>query len=376
VTARVLVVMGTRPEAVKLAPVLWDLKRRVEHFETHVCVTGQHREMLDQALELFGIAPDHDLRIMSRDQSLADLTARAVTGLDRILARQTMDVVLVQGDTTTAFCGALAGFYRSAQVGHVEAGLRTGNRASPFPEEANRRLVSQLADYHFAPTRRAQDNLLAEGIAPASVFVTGNPVIDSLLWARDRVRRVQPALPVGLFERLDGRQVVLVTGHRRESFGSKFEGLCAAIRRIADENDDAIVVYPVHLNPNVQEPVRRILGNHDRVVLLEPLSYESFVWLMDRSTLVLTDSGGVQEEAPSLGKPVLVLRDVTERSEGVEAGNARLIGTDPARVHSEVSLLLRDRSRREAMTREANPYGDGRAASRIVDILERAVGRQ
>jgi UDP-N-acetylglucosamine 2-epimerase (non-hydrolysing) len=289
--------------------------------------------------------------------------------------REKPDVVLVQGDTTTALCGALAAYYQKKKVGHVEAGLRTGDKFAPFPEEINRRLIAPLTDYHFAPTEHAKAVLLAEGIPGSTVFVTGNTVIDALLWVRKKVRQNQPALPAGLAEALDGRQMVLVTGHRRESFGEGFENICGAIRAMADASTNVLFIYPVHLNPNVQEPVNRILGAHPRIRLIEPQSYLPFVWLMDRATVVLTDSGGVQEEAPSLGKPVLVMRETTERPEGIVTGNARLVGVKQERIVAELSRLLNDPEARAAMTAVRNPYGDGQAAERIIDILLRAASR-
>lgn len=369
---KVLAIVGTRPEAIKLAPVIMGLKRWPDCFVSKVCATAQHREMLDQVLTLFGIYPDHDLDIMAPDQSLAEVTARAVEGLDLVIAKEHPDVVLVQGDTTTAFCGALAAYYHQVRVGHVEAGLRTNNKYAPFPEEINRRLVAQLADYHFAPTERARENLLSDGVADSSVFVTGNTVIDALLWMRDRVREVRPSLPEGLAESVDRRQMVLVTGHRRESFGEGFENICHAIREVAEAVSDVVFVYPVHLNPNVREPVNRILGGHERIHLVEPLAYAPFVWLMDHSTIVLTDSGGVQEEAPSLGKPVLVMRETTERPEGINAGNARLVGIQQERIVSELVQLLLHPEQCAAMGTVRNPYGDGKAAARIVKILAQA----
>jgi UDP-N-acetylglucosamine 2-epimerase (non-hydrolysing) len=369
-TTKILVIAGTRPEAIKLAPVMQALLARKRNAcALKVCITAQHREMLDQVLDLFGIVPDYDLNLMLPGQSLAQVTAHAVEGLDGVLARETPDVVVVQGDTTTALCGALAAYYRKVKVGHVEAGLRTGDKFAPFPEEINRRLISPLTDYHFAPTPRARAALLAEGIASSSVFVTGNTVIDALLWARARAREARPALPPGLAEELDGRPMVLVTGHRRESFGAGLEHICRAILEVADANRDVLFVYPVHLNPNVQEPVRRILGAHPQVRLIEPQPYLPFVWLMDHAAVVLTDSGGVQEEAPSLGKPVLVLRETTERPEGVAAGNARLVGVKQEKIVEELSRLLRDPRERAAMASVRNPYGDGQAAARIADIL-------
>jgi UDP-N-acetylglucosamine 2-epimerase (non-hydrolysing) len=366
-----LTIIGTRPEAIKLAPVVRELERRPERFVSKVCVTAQHREMLDQALAPFGLLIDHDLDIMEPGQSLAEVTARAALGLDGVLAAERPDIVLVQGDTTTAFCGALAAYYHRVLVGHVEAGLRTGDKYAPYPEEVNRRLVGQLADLHFAPTEHARRALLAEGVAAEAIHVTGNTVIDALLWMREAVQRTPPELPDGLEDCLAGRQAVLVTGHRRESFGEGFENICRAIRDVADAVPEAVFVYPVHLNPNVREPVGRILNGHERIHLIEPLAYAPFVWLMDHATVVLTDSGGVQEEAPSLGKPVLVMRETTERPEGVAAGNARLVGANRERIVEALVLLLRSREEREAMSRSVNPYGDGSAAGRIVAVLAR-----
>ncbi len=366
---KVLTVIGTRPEAIKLCPVILELARRPDHFESIVCVTAQHREMLDQVLSVFEVAPEYDLNIMSPDQSLAEVTARAVEGLDRVIQHVQPAVTLVQGDTTTALCGALASFYQQTPVGHVEAGLRTDDKFAPFPEEINRRLVTRLADIHFAPTAVAREVLLGEGADPATVHVTGNTVIDALLWVRDRVNRQRPTLPDQLADRLDGQQMVLVTGHRRESFGSGFENICRAIREVADQHRQVHFVYPVHLNPNVRQPVNRILAGHERIHLIEPMNYEPFVWLMDRSTVILTDSGGVQEEAPSLGKPVLVMRETTERPEGVATGNAKLVGTSHETIVRELSTLLTDPSARAAMASVANPYGDGTAARQIVDLL-------
>jgi UDP-N-acetylglucosamine 2-epimerase (non-hydrolysing) len=366
---KVLAVVGTRPEAIKLAPVILELRRQTSRFLCCVCATGQHREMLDQALRLFEIKPHHDLDIMVRGQSLAQITASAIQGLDRVVSQETPDVVLVQGDTTTAFCGALAAYYHRVAVGHVEAGLRTGRKYAPFPEEMNRSFIGRVADYHFAPTVQAREALLHEGVAESSIYVTGNTVIDALLWVRDRIRISRPPLPEDLVSALDGYQLVLVTGHRRESFGEGFENICRAIRDVADAQPNVMFVYPVHLNPNVREPVRRILGGHERIRLVEPLSYEPFVWLMDQSTVVLTDSGGVQEEAPSLGKPVLVMRDTTERPEGITAGNARLVGTDHKTIVEELSRLLGDPGLRATIARTSNPYGDGQAAVRVANVL-------
>jgi UDP-N-acetylglucosamine 2-epimerase (non-hydrolysing) len=366
---KVLTVLGTRPEAIKLAPVIIELERQPDRFVSRVCATAQHRQMLDQVLTLFDIDPDYDLDIMASGQSLAEVTASAVKGLDPVIAREQPDIVLVQGDTTTAFCGALTAYYHRVRVGHVEAGLRTGHKYAPFPEEINRCLITRLADYHFTPTERAREALIGEGVVESSVFLTGNTVIDALIWVRERVREVRPKLLDGLAEAIDGRQMVLVTGHRRESFGQGFENICHAIREVADVFPDVVFVYPVHLNPNVREPVSRILDKHERIHLIEPLSYAPFVWLMDHAAIVLTDSGGVQEEAPSLGKPVLVMRETTERPEGIVAGNALLVGVQRERIVGELARLLRNPEQRAAMGRVSNPYGDGKAAVRIVETL-------
>ncbi len=368
---RILTVIGTRPEAIKLSPVVLELHRRTDAFECIVCVTAQHREMLDQALAIFGVQPDHDLNIMSPGQSLAQVTSRAITGLDDVLAATHPHLTLVQGDTTTALCGALASHYRHVLIGHVEAGLRTGNKYAPFPEEMNRRLIGRLADHHFAPTQHARQVLLNEQVEPASIHMTGNTVIDALLFVRDRVLQTTPDLPTGLLNAIGDDDFVLITGHRRESFGSGFENMCQAIRDVADSQPRVHFVYPVHLNPKVREPVHRILGKHPRIHLIEPLTYEPFVWIMNRATVILTDSGGVQEEAPSLGKPVLVMRETTERPEGISAGNARLVGVDRDKIVEQLTLLLTDPSEREKMTAVNNPYGHGTSARQIVNVLAR-----
>jgi UDP-N-acetylglucosamine 2-epimerase (non-hydrolysing) len=366
---KVLTIIGTRPEAIKLAPVILELASRPHEFSSKVCFTAQHRGMAEQVLALFEIVPDHDLDVMSPNQTLAQITSRTIERLDGVLTADPPDVVLVQGDTTTAMCGALAAFYHRTPVGHVEAGLRTMNKLAPYPEEINRRLVGQLADLHFAPTDAARAALIREGIPEASVVQTGNTVIDALLWVRERLHGMPVDVPPRVAAAVDGHPMVLVTGHRRESFGDGFENICRAIREVADALPETVFVYPVHLNPRVQAPVHRILGDHPRILLIEPLSYEPFVWLMDRATVVLTDSGGVQEEAPSLGKPVLVMRETTERPEGIEAGNAMLVGVKKQAISDALTRVLSDSSLRVAMTRAANPYGDGRAARRIVDAL-------
>jgi UDP-N-acetylglucosamine 2-epimerase (non-hydrolysing) len=366
---KVVLVIGTRPEAIKMAPVVWELRKQPQRVRTIVCVTGQHREMLDQALELFDLTPDHDLAVMRESQTLHQLTADIVVGIGTLLERTQPDWVFVQGDTTTSVASSLAASYQGVKVGHVEAGLRTNDKRIPFPEELNRRITSVIADLHFAPTPRARDALLAERVPPSAIRVTGNTVIDALTWVRRRIRERPPQLPDGLPEQLDGKRVVLVTGHRRESFGPGFEQICLALRDIVESAPETCVVYPVHLNPRVREPVFRLLGNVERIHLIPPLPYEPFVWLMDHSYLVLTDSGGVQEEAPSLGKPVLVMRETTERPEGIAAGNASLVGVSRSRIAGETLDLLANEVRYQRMAQTTNPYGDGRAAERIVDAL-------
>jgi len=366
----VLTIIGTRPEAIKLAPVVMELADRPQ-INSKVCVTAQHRRLLDQPLELFGIRPDYDLDIMTEGQSLSEITSRAIEGLDRVIRQEQPHWVLVQGDTTTSFCGALVAFYHKISVGHVEAGLRTRDKWAPFPEEINRCLVGQLADYHFAPTERSKQALIKEGFSDNQIFVTGNTVIDALLWARERLDSYDISLPGELKKSLDGNKVILVTGHRRESFGEGFRSICKAIRFVAEEFSDVVFVYPVHLNPNVREPVNEILQGHERIHLIEPLSFMPFVWLMNRSDIVLTDSGGVQEEAPSLGKPVLVMREKTERPEGIDAGNARLVGVGEEAIVESLSQLIRDPDQCARMASVSNPYGDGTSAKKIVDLLQR-----
>jgi UDP-N-acetylglucosamine 2-epimerase (non-hydrolysing) len=368
---RVSAVFGTRPEAIKLAPVILAL-RREPWCECHVCVTGQHRQMLDQVLEVFGITPGTDLNLMQPNQTLGGLTSRAMESLDSHFGAAKPDLVLVQGDTTTVFCAALAAFYHKIPLGHVEAGLRTGNLQSPWPEEANRVLTTRLATLHFAPTENNRQNLLREGVSDNRIFVTGNTVIDALFLAVEKVRQCPPPipqLPGGGLDFLQDAPVVLITGHRRENFGKGLENICQAIAELARSFPNTHFIYPVHLNPNVREPVLRILGSTNstlgNVHLIEPLSYLPFVALMDRATLILTDSGGVQEEAPSLGKPVLVMRDTTERPEAVSLGTMQLVGTDPQRIVTESARLLTNQSLRNGMAQVANPYGDGQAAGRI-----------
>ncbi|MFC3189016.1 non-hydrolyzing UDP-N-acetylglucosamine 2-epimerase [Pseudocitrobacter faecalis] len=369
---KVLTVFGTRPEAIKMAPLVHALARD-PHFEAKVCVTAQHREMLDQVLNLFSIVPDYDLNIMSPGQGLTEITCRILEGLKPVLESFKPDVVLVHGDTTTTAAASLAAFYQRIPVGHVEAGLRTGNLYSPWPEEANRTLTGHLAMYHFAPTETSRQNLLKENIADTRIFVTGNTVIDALFWVRDRVLNNE-TLRNELSRRYpflaNGKKMILVTGHRRESFGRGFEHICHALAEIAATHPDVQIVYPVHLNPNVSEPVNRILGHVKNVILIEPQDYLPFVWLMNHAWLILTDSGGIQEEAPSLGKPVLVMRDATERPEAIDAGTVRLVGTDSRRIVDEVSRLLHDENEYQAMGRAHNPYGDGQACERILSALK------
>ena len=373
-SGRILSVFGTRPEAIKMAPVVKALAASAA-LEARVCVTSQHRQMLDQVLDLFAIRPDYDLNIMKAAQSLGDITSGVLTGLSDVFDDWQPDRILVHGDTTTTFAASLAAYYRKIPVGHVEAGLRTGNRYSPWPEEMNRRLTGALADLHFAPTNRARDNLLRENTPPETVHVTGNTVIDALQMTRDRLLADLDAHRAHdeRFAFLGGKRLVLVTGHRRESFGDGLRDMCGALADLAARGD-VTVLYPVHLNPNVRGPVHDILGGRADIHLTEPEDYLPFVYLMNRSTLIITDSGGIQEEAPSLGKPVLVTRNTTERPEAVEAGTVIMTGTDRARIVKEASRLLDDPAHYDRMSHAHNPYGDGRAAGRIVAYLESLAG--
>jgi len=364
----VMVIIGTRPEAIKMAPVILELGKHPSLFQTKICVTGQHREMLDQMLRVFGIRPTCDLGVMKAGQDLAGVTASCLMGLDLVMRRERPDIVLVQGDTTTTLSAALAAYYCRIPVGHVEAGLRTGEKFDPFPEEVNRRLTTHLSDFHFAPTETARNNLLLEGVAPEKIVVTGNTVIDALFLTKARLAE-EPGLAVDCLGSTEGLRIILVTAHRRESFGLPFRRICEAVRAIAESRQDALVVYPVHLNPNVQVPVHEILDGLSNVRLLAPLDYFSFVSYMQRAYILLTDSGGIQEEGPALGKPVLVMREVSERPEAIVAGTALLTGTDPDRIVGAVSSLLDDPARYEQMTSRPSPYGDGRAAERIVQFL-------
>ena len=368
---KILTVFGTRPEAIKMAPLVHALAAD-NRFDSKVCVTAQHREMLDQVLGLFEIEPDFDLNIMKPGQTLNDVTTSILVGLKPILESFKPDVVLVHGDTATTFAAALAAYYQQIKVGHVEAGLRTGNIYSPWPEEANRKLTSAITNYHFAPTAGSKENLLEEGVAESDITVTGNTVIDALFWVREKLQE-DKSLAVSLAENFDfldpDKKLILVTGHRRESFGGGFDRICEALRQIATIHPKVQILYPVHLNPNVQEPVNRLLNDLDNIFLIEPQQYLPFCYLMDRASVILTDSGGVQEEAPSLGKPVLVMRETTERPEAVDAGTVRLVGTEVELIVDQVSLLLSDSNEYQKMSRAHNPYGDGLACGRILEFL-------
>lgn len=369
--ATIALVMGTRPEVIKLAPLYLRLREMPEAFKPGIWVTGQHRQMLDQALATFEMTPHRDFNLMRPGQTLTDVTCAVLERFQTVFSEERPDLVVVQGDTTTAFAAALAGFYARIPVAHVEAGLRTWNRFAPYPEEMNRRLASSLAELHFAPTEQAKSNLLVEGTPADRVWVTGNTVIDALDIVVQKVREKQPLFPEKFpLDRLqDGRRMVLITGHRRENFGSGFESICTSIAHLSDCYPDCEFIYPVHLNPNVQEPVMRLLRGRDNVHLMEPLSYEAFVWAMDRAYFLLSDSGGVQEEAPHLGKPVLVMRDTTERPEAIEAGTALLVGAERDKIVDACVRLFEDQAAYTAMSRAVNPFGDGHAAERIAAVL-------
>lgn len=378
-----MLVFGTRPEAIKMAPLVKEFQEFPEDFETIVCVTGQHREMLDQVLHIFDIRPDYDLDIMKQGQDLYDVTARVLTGMRDVLKKASPDIVLVHGDTTTSTAAALAAFYQQIPVGHVEAGLRTHNIYSPWPEEMNRQITGRIATYHFSPTPLSKSNLLKENVSEDRITVTGNTVIDALYWVVDKIkgdRKLDAELEAILKDagydvnRLsDGKKLVLITGHRRENFGDGFINMCTAIKDLSHKYPDVDFVYPMHLNPNVRKPIHEVfgedLGNLGNMFFIEPLEYLSFVYLMEKSTIVLTDSGGIQEEAPGLGKPVLVMRDTTERPEALDAGTVKLVGTDYGKIVDSVSELLDDKSAYDKMSKAVNPYGDGKACGRIVGSL-------
>ncbi len=377
---KILLVFGTRPEAIKMAPLVKEFQKHSSFFETKVCVTAQHREMLDQVLELFEIKPDFDLNIMKSGQDLYDITSKVLLGLRDVFAEFKPDIVLVHGDTTTTSSASLAAFYSKIKVAHVEAGLRTHNIYSPFPEEANRLITGVLANYHFAPTTVSKDNLLKEGKNQNDIVVTGNTVIDALFLALKKIesnKKLKDKIEADINSKFKNSQFsilnsqfILVTGHRRENFGEGFVNICEALKEIAEFNPHLEIVYPVHLNPNVQKPVNEILGNVSNIHLIEPLQYESFLYLMSKSYFIITDSGGVQEEAPSLGKPVLVMRDTTERPEAVDAGTVKLVGTDKNKIVDEANKLIVDFEEYEKMSKAHNPYGDGKACEKIVEFIK------
>jgi len=370
---KILTIFGTRPEAIKLAPIIIEL-RKFGDLRSRVCVTAQHRQMLDQVLKLFDITPDIDLDIMTPGQSLAEITSRVVLAVDHVLAQEKPDLILVQGDTTTVMAAALSAFYRHIEVGHVEAGLRSGNLHSPFPEEMNRRVAGIVSSLHFAPTDEAVKALRSEHVPEDHIYLTGNPVIDALQMIIDRPipsEAAQILSQAGVSGSTSAPKLILVTAHRRENFGERFESICRGLKSVVQRNKDVVLIYPVHLNPNVQEPVHRILGNQERIFLTKPVEYDVLAHLMKVAHIVLTDSGGIQEEAPSLGKPVLVLRTETERPEGVSAGTAKLIGPYKDKIVVETEFLLKNMSAYQQMAKAINPYGDGYASGRIVDIIRR-----
>ncbi|MCF2632828.1 UDP-N-acetylglucosamine 2-epimerase (non-hydrolyzing) [Bacteroides thetaiotaomicron] len=380
---KIMLVFGTRPEAIKMVPLVKEFQKNTTDFETIVCVTGQHREMLDQVLQIFDIIPDYDLAIMKQGQDLYDVTARVLVGMRDVLKTVQPDIVLVHGDTTTSTAAALAAFYQQIPVGHVEAGLRTYNIYSPWPEEMNRQMTGRLATYHFAPTALSKQHLLQEGVKEESIVVTGNTVIDALYMVVDKIKQdcslneelkgILKTVGYDVTRLQDGKKLVLITGHRRENFGDGFISMCQAIKTLSEKYPEVDFVYPMHLNPNVRKPIHEVFGDDlsvlDNMFFIEPLEYLSFVYLMEKASIVLTDSGGIQEEAPGLGKPVLVMRDTTERPEALEAGTVKLVGTDYDRIINEVSTLLENKDYYEKMSQAVNPYGDGLACSRIVDYL-------
>jgi len=377
VIKKVLLVFGTRPEAIKMAPLVKEFQKSTNDFETKVCVTAQHREMLDQVLDLFEIVPDYDLNLMKPGQDLYDITSNVLLGMKEVLSDFKPDIVLVHGDTTTTSAASLSAFYQQIKIGHVEAGLRTGDLLSPWPEEANRQITGVLANYHFAPTTTSRDNLLKENKDKKSVVVTGNTVIDALFLAIDKIKnnkdlenQIKNQILNLNYQITDGKKIILVTGHRRENHGQGFINICEALKIIALNNPDIDIVYPVHLNPNVQKPVKEILSDITNIYLIEPLQYEQFIYMMDKSYFIITDSGGVQEEAPSLGKPVLVMRDTTERPEALEAGTVKLVGTDTKLIIKEAQKLLDDKKEYEKMGKAHNPYGNGNACDKIVKFIK------
>jgi UDP-N-acetylglucosamine 2-epimerase (non-hydrolysing) len=367
---KILIVFGTRPEAIKMAPLVQEFQKYPQDFDTKVCVTAQHREMLDQVLDFFNITPDFDLDLMKPGQNLYSLTADIITGMKPVLEDFNPDYVFVHGDTSTTMATSIAAFYNQSKVCHVEAGLRTHDKWSPFPEEVNRQVTGRIADFHFAPTTTSRDNLLKENIPENQIIVTGNTVIDALLASVKKVEEKPSVFVNAIRETLGDHEMILITGHRRENHGQGFENICQALKEIAEAKPDFKIVYPVHLNPKVQEPVNRILKDVDNIILIDPLAYQDFIWMMNRSRIIITDSGGVQEEAPSLGKPVLVMRDTTERPEAVEAGTVILVGTDKDRIVSEALELINNKERFDQMSQLHNPYGDGSACKHIVNTIK------
>ena len=366
---KILLIFGTRPEAIKMAPLVKEFRKHPVTFDTKVCVTAQHREMLDQVLDFFEIKTDYDLDLMKPGQDLYALTAKIIESLKPVLEEFSPDYVFVHGDTTTTMAGSIASFYSGAKVCHVEAGLRTNDKFSPFPEEINRQITGRISDYHFAPTENSRKNLIKENVSDINILVTGNTVIDALLKSVEKVNENPSDLIKNLSIEIGDKEVVLVTGHRRENHGKGFERICKAIKKIAEDDENRLIIYPVHLNPKVQEPVKRILSKKNNVMLIDPLAYQDFIWLMNRSKIIITDSGGVQEEAPSLGKPVLVMRDNTERPEAVNAGTVLLVGTNQDLIISKALGLLNNKEKFNQMSRLHNPYGDGTASKKIVKFI-------
>jgi len=374
---KILIVFGTRPEAIKMAPLVKEFQKHTDTFETKVCVTAQHREMLDQVLDLFKITPDYDLDIMKPGQDLYDVTSNVLLEMKDVLTDFKPDVVFVHGDTSTTFAASLAAFYQKIKVAHIEAGLRTGDIYSPWPEEANRQLTTQITTYHFAPTSTSKDNLLKENVQENSIVITGNTVIDALFLTLKKIksskkleRQIVQQLSNNNYQLQDDKRIILVTGHRRENHGQGFIDICKALKTLAEKNQDIHIVYPVHLNPNVQKPVKELLSNVANIYLIEPLQYEQFIYMMDKSYFIITDSGGVQEEAPSLGKPVLVMRDTTERPEALEAGTVKLVGTDTGLIIKEAQALIDNKHAYDEMSKAHNPYGDGNASKKVIDFLK------
>jgi len=375
----VLVSLGTRPEGIKLAPVIKAFEKNQQLFRSTICSTGQHKEMLDQVMDFFEIKPDIFLNLMTENQMLGNLSARILQNMEKVLTRFSPDILIVQGDTTTAFLTALAAYYKKIKICHVEAGLRTYNKFNPFPEEINRQLISRIADFNFTPTEKSKINLINDGIDPDSIFLTGNTIVDALEWGLEKIKNRRADIEKKIiFKRVCGasdERIILVTMHRRESFGEELKNVCIALKKVAEENKSIKIVYPVHLNPNVKKPVYSLLSGLDNMILTEPLCYEDFLWLMYKSYLIITDSGGVQEEAPTLKKPVLVIRKFTERPESVEMGISRLVGTDTEVIAREISLLLNNKKEYKKMIALSNPYGDGRASERIINVIANEYNR-